>query len=149
MAAPRLAAGERPNLLLMVADDLAAARFRQRLFFDPRLSGNGQVSCATCHDPAQEFTDGLRLAEGVGLNRRNTPTVLNAGHHRWLTWDGRSDSLWAQALEPLENEVEMNGDRTSIVGLVAEDPDHMLGPREMPNNNGNQKVRDRVWLSGL
>ena len=131
---PALAA-DRTN---RVADDLAAARFGQKLFFDPRLSGNGQVSCATCHDPAQEFTDGLRLAEGVGLNRRNTPTVLNAGHHRWLTWDGRSDSLWAQALEPLENEVEMNGDRTSIVGLVAEDPDYraayeaLFGPLSVP-----------------
>ncbi|MEE2681853.1 MAG: cytochrome c peroxidase [Planctomycetota bacterium] len=105
-----------------VADDLAAAEFGHRLFFDPRLSGTGGVSCATCHDPALDFTDGLRVAEGVGLNRRNTPTVLNAAHQRWLTWDGRSDSLWAQALEPLENEVEMAGDRTSVVRLVAGDP---------------------------
>ena len=105
-----------------VADDLEAARFGHQLFFDPRLSAGGDVSCATCHDPAHDFTDGLRVAEGAGLNLRNTPTVLNAGHHRWLTWDGRSDSLWAQALEPLENDVEMAGDRCSVAALVRADP---------------------------
>ena len=105
-----------------VADDLSAAEFGHQLFFDQRLSGTGSVSCATCHDPKRDFTDGLRVAQGVGTNSRNTPTVFNAAHHRWLTWDGRSDSLWAQALEPLENPVEMAGDRTSIARLIAEDP---------------------------
>ena len=111
-----------PDPTNRVADERSAAEFGHQLFFDQRLSGTGNVSCATCHDPARAFTDGLRVAEGVGTNRRNTPTVLNAAHHRWLTWDGRSDSLWAQALEPLENSVEMAGDRTSIARLIAEDP---------------------------
>ena len=75
------------------ADDPTAVSLGHHLFFDPRLSGNSNVSCATCHDPARDFTDGRTVAVGMGTSSRNTPTVLNAAHHRWLTWDGRSDSL--------------------------------------------------------
>lgn len=106
-----------------VADDVGAAELGHRLFFDTRLSGNDAVSCATCHDPARDFTDGRRVAQGIGENTRNAPTVLNAAYHRWLTWDGRADSLWAQALEPMENDIEMGGDRVAIVRTVAGDPD--------------------------
>jgi cytochrome c peroxidase len=105
------------------ADDPDAADLGHRLFFDERLSGNGSVSCATCHDPARDFTDGLAVSVGVGRNSRNAPTVLNTAFHRWLTWDGRSDSLWAQALEPMEDDVEMGGDRVSIVRTISADPD--------------------------
>lgn len=104
------------------ANDVRAAEFGHHLFFDTRLSPSNTVSCATCHDPALDFTDGRAVAQGTGTNTRNTPTVLNAAYHRWLTWDGRADSLWAQALEPMENDVEMGGDRLSVVRLVATDP---------------------------
>jgi cytochrome c peroxidase len=106
-----------------VADDVRAAELGHLLFFDTRLSGNDAVSCATCHDPARDFTDGRRVAQGIGENTRNAPTVLNAAYHRWLTWDGRADSLWAQALEPMENDIEMGGDRIAIVRTIAGDPD--------------------------
>ncbi|MFQ5928153.1 MAG: cytochrome-c peroxidase [Acidobacteriota bacterium] len=61
------------------------------LFFDGRLSGDGTVSCASCHDPAKGWTDGLKLSKGYpgSLYFRNTPTVLNAAHGRYLYWDGR------------------------------------------------------------
>jgi len=113
----------RANPTNRVADDHEAARLGQHLFFDPRLSLDGTVSCATCHDPDRAFTDGLPVAQGVGANTRNTPTVLNAAHQRWLTWDGRSDSLWGQALEPMENDREMGGDRLSITRTVIDDPE--------------------------
>lgn len=103
------------------ADDPAAAHLGRFLFFDERLSGNGMVSCATCHDAQHEFTDGLTLAEGVGTGRRHTPTLWNVAYHRWLTWDGRADSLWMQALDPLEDPVEMGGNRADVARLVLED----------------------------
>ena len=106
-----------------VANDARAVDFGHLLFFDSRLSENNAVSCATCHDPSLDFTDGRRVSHGIGKNARNAPTVLNAAFHRWLTWDGRADSLWAQALEPLENDVEMGGDRLAIVRTVSSDPE--------------------------
>ncbi len=111
------------------ADDPAAAHLGRFLFFDERLSGNGRVSCATCHDARHEFTDGLTLAEGVGTGRRHTPSLWNVAHHRWLTWDGRADSLWMQALDPLEDPIEMGGNRADVARLVLED-DELRGAYE-------------------
>ena len=54
-----------------VADDLQAAEFGHRLFFDKRLSANGQISCASCHRPGHSFTDGLEVAEGLSTGTRN------------------------------------------------------------------------------
>ncbi len=61
------------------------------LFFDPRLSGDGSIACATCHVPARAWADGLPLAKGYpgSLYFRNTPTLLNAAHKRHAFWDGR------------------------------------------------------------
>lgn len=106
-----------------VADLPAAARLGQWLFFDPRLSAPGTFSCASCHDPARAFTDGKQVGEAIGVSHRNTPSLLNAAHHRWLGWDGRSDSIWAQALRPMEAAAEMGGDRVAIARLIASDPD--------------------------
>lgn len=105
-----------------VADDPRAAWLGQSLFFDARLSGNGQVSCATCHDPAKEFADGREVALGIAEGTRNTPTVLDAARSRWLTWDGRADSLWSQALQPIERPHEMDGTRVGVARVLAGDP---------------------------
>ena len=106
-----------------VADDPAAAHLGQWLFFDPRLSGPGTFSCATCHDPAQSFSDGLPLAQAIATGSRHTPSLRNVSHHRWVGWDGRSDSIWAQALRPMEDSKEMGGDRVAIARLVGSDPE--------------------------
>jgi cytochrome c peroxidase len=101
------------------ADDLHAASLGYRLFFDMRFSANGEVSCATCHDPAKQFQDGLPLAQGVGTTARRSMSIVGTAYSPWLFWDGRKDSLWAQALGPLENAVEHGGNRTQYVRLVA------------------------------
>ncbi|MBI5364061.1 MAG: methylamine utilization protein [Planctomycetes bacterium] len=110
-----------PDPTNRVADDPRAARLGQFLFFDTRLSSTGKVSCATCHDPALAFADGKSLSEGVGRAGRNAPTALDAAHARWLFWDGRADSLWSQAVGPLENDDEMGGSRVGLARLVATD----------------------------
>ncbi|MCP3919001.1 MAG: hypothetical protein GY711_25940 [bacterium] len=103
------------------ADDERAARLGQWLFFDPRLSANGEIACATCHDPALGFADGKPLAETLGKGTRHTPTLLNVAFQRWFFWDGRADSLWSQALGPIENPIEMGSDRTAVGDLIAGD----------------------------
>lgn len=101
------------------ADDPAAAALGQALFFDTRLSANGKVACATCHLPDRSFQDGLPLARGIGQTDRRTMTVIGAAYSPWLFWDGRKDSLWSQALGPLESAVEHGGDRAFYVHLIA------------------------------
>jgi cytochrome c peroxidase len=103
------------------ADDAAAADIGHRLFFDARLSSNGKVSCATCHDPAKEFQDGTPLARGVGTTDRRTMPVAGTAHSPFLFWDGRKDSQWAQALGPLESAVEHGGNRAQYAQVIARD----------------------------
>lgn len=104
-----------------VADSSEAARFGQALFFDKRLSSDHSISCATCHIATQYFTDGHEIARGVSEGVRNTPTLVNAAFHRWFFWDGRADTLWAQALHPIETPHEMNSSRVAAAALVAND----------------------------
>jgi cytochrome c peroxidase len=102
-----------------VADDPRAAEFGRKVFFDPRLSANGQVSCATCHVPEKEFQDGTPLAKGVGVTNRRTMPIASMAHSPFLFWDGRKDSLWAQALGPLESPVEHGGSREQYAAVIA------------------------------
>ncbi len=103
-----------------VADDPAAVRLGQRLFFDTRLSSNGQVSCATCHMPERELQDGTPLAKGVGTTDRRTMPVAGTAYSPFLFWDGRKDSQWAQALGPLESAVEHGGSRAQYAHVIAD-----------------------------
>lgn len=84
-----------------VADDPRAAAFGAALFAEVRLSRNRQIACASCHQSARAFSDGLSLAEGLARGTRNTPGLLGVAWSPWLFWDGRADSLWAQAQGPL------------------------------------------------
>ena len=102
------------------ADNLDAAAFGQKLFFDARFSSNSKVACATCHLPDKQFQDGTPLANGVGTTNRRTMTILGTAYSPWLFWDGRKDSQWAQALGPMENPVEHGGNRTLYAHLIAE-----------------------------
>lgn len=81
----------------------------EHLFNDPRLSGDGRMSCATCHQAGREWSDGLAKGKGaVDLDRR-TPSLWNIGYLHWFGWDGAGDSLWAQSIRPLLDPREMNG----------------------------------------
>jgi len=101
-----------------VADDSRAARLGHQLFFDKRLSSNGEISCASCHDPARGFQDGMALAKGVGTTDRRTMPIASGAWSPWQFWDGRKDSQWAQALGPLESAVEHGGTRTQYARVI-------------------------------
>jgi cytochrome c peroxidase len=108
------------------ADHPGAASLGHQLFFEPRYSGNGGISCATCHDPASGFQDARNNTSlGLAYTGRHAPTVINAAFGSgdpatacWHFWDGRADSQWAQALGPPESGVEMGGTRTRIALLI-------------------------------
>jgi len=102
------------------ADDPRAAALGHRLFFDTRFSGDGTVSCATCHLPARDFQDDRALAQGMGTTNRRTMPIAGTARSPWMFWDGRSDSQWSQALGPLESPVEHGGNRARYAHLVAE-----------------------------
>lgn len=103
-----------------VADDPRAARLGETLFNDTGFSSNNRVACASCHGASTLFTDGRPRAVGVGEGARNTPTTLLAPYARWLLWDGRVDTLWAQALGPIENPSEMRFTRLAAVRRLAD-----------------------------
>ncbi|MFZ1389138.1 MAG: cytochrome c peroxidase [Thiolinea sp.] len=106
------------------AEQPQAIQLGSELFFDKRLSANGQVSCASCHQPEKFFSDGLQTAKGLDLGARNTPSILGAAWNQWFFWDGRKDSLWSQTLAPLEDPREHNLARTDLAKLVLTDPQY-------------------------
>ncbi len=95
-----------------------AAALGKRLFAEARFSRNQAVSCATCHAPERQFQDGRPVGQGVGTGSRRTMPIAAAAHSPWLFWDGRKDSLWSQALGPLEDAVEHGSNRTRIAWLL-------------------------------
>lgn len=96
----------------------AKIRLGRKLFFDPILSHDGTVACASCHRPEAGFADNEKVAIGIGGRKgvRNVPSLLNRGYGSSFTWDGRDGSLEAQVIGPLTNENEMgNPDVPSVI----------------------------------
>lgn len=81
----------------------------KQLYFDPRLSQDNTVSCATCHDPRKGWSNGDAVATGVGglKGGRSAPTIINAAYGKLQFWDGRAADLEEQALGPIQNPIEM------------------------------------------
>ena len=98
----------------------------ERLFFDPDLSETGGISCASCHLTERAFTDGKPVSMGVHGRRgiRNSPTLVNVGYLNLLFWDGGAFSLEAQALAPLESEVEMNMNLGGLILRIETNPSY-------------------------
>lgn len=102
------------------------------LFEDERLSADGQVSCATCHQAERAFTDGRSVAQGARRQdgTRNTPTLLNSAYLTSMFWDGRRGSLEEQAGDPLVNPVEHGlGSHDEVLARVRADAAHAAGFR--------------------
>jgi cytochrome c peroxidase len=117
-----------PDPTNAVADHPAAARLGQFLFFDTGLSAGNRVSCASCHDPSKGWTDG-RSVPSDGL--RHVPSLFNVAYERWLFWDGRADSLFSQALQPIEGPGEMGGSRGEVARRMRDVPQLAAAYREV------------------
>jgi cytochrome c peroxidase len=104
---------------------LTAARVAlgRRLFFDPILSADSTVACATCHQPDHGFSSPEPRPRGVGgrLADRRPPTLLNRAYGKAFFWDGRAATLEEQALKPIENPAEMGSSVAAAVGRLRAD----------------------------
>ena len=133
------------------ADDPRAAALGKKLFFDLRVGIDDNTGCVTCHNPETGFQDNRdRKSRGPGgFSKRHALSVTNAafgdGSYEgtpWQFWDGRADSLWAQALGPPEDSIEMGGSRTRVALLVydkyAEEYEEIFGsfPVELRDSQG-------------
>ena len=100
----------------------------KQLYFDPRLSQDSTVSCATCHDPQKGWSNGDAVATGVGglKGGRSSPTIINAAYGRLQFWDGRAANLEEQALGPIQNPIEM----TMTLDKVVERLNQIAGYKE-------------------
>ncbi len=121
-------------------NDPRAIDLGKNLFFDKRLSANGKISCATCHQPELYFTDGLQRSRGISEVKRNASSLLGTAYSPWLYWDGRRDSHWAQALVPLETPAEHGLDRKQALRVIFEDPDYLLQYRAIFNLEPNPNL---------
>src|SRR5580700_7229287 len=99
----------------------------RKLFFEPRLSADSTVACATCHDPARAFTDGRPVSAGIHgrVGQRKSPTILNALYNKHQFWDGRVTTLEQQAALPITNPFEMGSESIAdAVSRIAGDKDY-------------------------
>ena len=102
-------------------------RLGERLFHDKRLSADGSISCASCHIPDKAFTDGLPVAKGINgqLGTRNTPSLINVKTVKPLFWDGRRDTLEAQAKDPFVNPREHGfAQHTQVAEIIRNDANY-------------------------
>ena len=102
----------------------ALARLGEKLFFDRKLSGDGTISCGSCHQPDKAFSDGRALAEGIGGKRgtRNTPSILDAALSTTQFWDGRRATLEDQAIDPFVNPSEHGlANHAAVLARIRED----------------------------
>ncbi len=133
------------------ADDPRAAALGERIFFDTRFSDNGEVACATCHQPEKYFTDGLPLSKGIGETGRGAPSLIGTAYSPWLYWDGRRDSHWAQALVPLETPVEHGFDRRRVLGVIAADADYRAAYEQvfgkLPGDADDEEAINRAFAN--
>ena len=103
------------------ADSIALGR---KLFYDKRISLDATLSCASCHDPRDYFTDGKNVSSGVrgALGTRNAPTILNAAYLPFQFWDGRASTLEEQAAFPIADPHEMSQAHAADVSKLGDDP---------------------------
>ena len=114
----------------------------RQLYFDPRVSLDGTVSCATCHNPARGWTDGMA---GLDRHRRadrqpQRPTVINTAYGKTMFWDGRAPSLEGQAQGPIQNPIEMGKQNyKEIIDRLAKIPGVLRAVRESLRNAGHAR----------
>lgn len=118
----------------------------KKLFFDRRLSGDGTMSCATCHDPEKAFTDGLdiSLSYPTTKNWRNSPTLVNVAFQKYLFSDGRALSLEDQALFPMMSAFEMNRNLDFLEEVIRSVPEYVGAFQKV---FGGEPTRERIAMA--
>ncbi len=108
-----------PKIYVPAANPITKGKYElgRQLYFDPRVSLDTTVSCATCHNPAKGWTDGLAVSVGIGgqTGGRSAPTVINTAYGKTMFWDGRAPSLEGQAQGPIQNKIEMGDQKYQTI----------------------------------
>jgi cytochrome c peroxidase len=124
-----------PKVPVPAANPLTQEKIRlgRQLFFEKRLSEDGTISCAVCHDPEKGFGDGRTISVGIhGLKgRRHSPSLFNVAFQPYFFWDGRTSSLEAQSTEPLCNPVEMSDSVERAVARLSRLPEYQQQFRDI------------------
>ncbi len=118
----------------------------KKLFFDRRLSGDGTMSCATCHNPEEAFTDGLDISLSYPTTRnwRNAPTLINTAFQKYLFHDGRVNTLEDQALFPMMSAFEMNQNLDFVEEEIRATPEYVEGFKKAFNG---EVTRERIAMA--
>jgi cytochrome c peroxidase len=118
----------------------------KKLFFDRRLSGDGTMSCATCHNPETGYTDGLPISLSYPTTRhwRNTPSIINVAYGKTFFWDGRAGTLEEQALFPIMSAFEMNQNLDFMEEELKEVPEYAESFRKV---FGGEITRRKVVMA--
>ena len=106
-----------------VSGNANAIMLGELLFFDTGLSPKGTVSCATCHSPEKNWSDGRKLGVALSEVDRNTPSIANVRYNRWFGWDGGNDSLWSQSVRPFLDARELAASDKHVAQRVRGDPE--------------------------
>ncbi len=136
----------------------AKVELGRQLFFDARLSSDGTISCATCHNPAMGFTDGRETSMGAQgqVGGRSAPSVINVAYAPNVFWDGRAASLEEQAIGPIANPIEMANTHENAVARLNSCPGyreqfaHVFGSPEVTIENVGKAIAafERTILAG-
>lgn len=122
----------------------------KRLFFDPILSKNNTISCASCHDPKKSFTDNLQFSQGVNnsTGTRNSMPLFNLAWNfdERFAWDGKEFSLERQAFEPVTNHLEMNSDWKAVATRLK---NHTEYPRLFREAFGNIEIDSNLVVKAI
>jgi cytochrome c peroxidase len=118
----------------------------KKLFFDRRLSGDGTMSCATCHNPETGYSDGLAisLSYPTTKNWRNSPALINLAFNTVFFWDGRASTLEEQALFPMMSAFEMNQNLDFLEEELKEVPEYVIA---FQNTFGGEITRERIAMA--
>ena len=141
-------AGGRARFARSVPEDNPLTRdvvaLGERLFFDPALSANGAVSCASCHRPERAFSDSVAVSRGVfgRIGRRNAPTLVNRAYGRTFFWDGRVATLEEQVLHPIQDSVEMGQPFAALTERLRRN-----GPRNFAAPSAESRSIRLPWLA--
>jgi len=128
------------------AQTLEKIELGKKLFFDRRLSGDGTMSCSTCHDPEKGFSDDLAISLSYPTTRnwRNSPTLINIGFQKFLFHDGRADTLEEQALFPMMSAFEMNQNLDFVEEEIRSVPEYVGAFRKV---FGAEVSRERIAMA--
>src|SRR5512139_2290330 len=118
----------------------------KKLFFDRRLSGDGTMSCSTCHDPEKGYSDDLAISLSYPTTRnwRNSPTLINVGFQKFLFHDGRAHTLEEQALFPMMSAFEMNRNLDFVEEVIRSVPEYVDAFRTV---FGGEVSRERMAMA--